>query len=231
MTAIRLSRPPPFDAVIVESPNTNSAAFDLGIFTVETVTSGNPINLTYNVNATDGDGDSIGGVVKAAIVPTGADTILGTASGETLNGNASSNAISGFAGGDILNGNDGGDHLYGGAGNDALNGGLGADRLFGGLGLNTLTGGAGNDFFVIDLGAVGEVAQVDIITDYAVGDVVDLTQLVSVPTGTNIATGGFVKYLSGSGDIQVDLDGGGQQFCDRGNPRHFDPGCRLRFAC
>lgn len=202
----------PFDAVIVESPSSNSGSLDLGVFSVETVTSGSPINLTYDVNATDADGDAVAGVVKAAILPTGTDTILGSASGETLNGNANANAISGFAGNDTLNGNDNADTLYGGAGNDTLNGGNGNDVLFGGLGLNTLTGGAGNDRFVIDRGAVGETAQVDIITDYAAGDVVDLTQLVSVPTGTNIVTGGFVKYLSGSGDIQVDLDGGGNNY-------------------
>jgi VCBS repeat-containing protein len=201
-----------FDAVVVESPTAGQPAFDLGIFSIETITSGNPINLAYNVNATDGDGDAVAGVVKAAILPTGADTFLGDSTSQTISGNANANAIAGYAGNDTLNGLDGNDTLYGGLGNDTLNGGNGLDTLHGGLGLNTLTGGAGNDSFVIDRGAIAETAQVDIITDYAAGDLVDLTQLISVPTGTNVVTGGFVRYLTGSGDIQVDLDGGGNNY-------------------
>ena len=201
-----------FDAVVVESATAGQPAFDLGIFSIETITSGNPINLVYNVVGTDADGDAANAVVKAAILPTGANTFLGDATGNTINGNTSDNAIAGYAGNDILNGDAGNDTLYGGAGNDTLNGGIGLDTLYGGLGLNTLTGGAGNDKFVIDRGAIAEVAQVDIITDYAAGDVVNLVQLVSVATGTNILTGGYVRYLTGTGQLQVDLDGGANNY-------------------
>jgi hypothetical protein len=54
-------------------------------------------------------------------------------------------------------------------------------------------------------------SNVDRITDYGSGDIVDLSQVLSVAAGTNIATGGYVRVTSG-GLIQVDLDGGGNSW-------------------
>ncbi|WP_272700607.1 immunoglobulin-like domain-containing protein, partial [Desulfovibrio sp. Fe33] len=65
-----------------------------------------------------------------------AHTVIGTDSGETLNGTT---------GADILDGGDGNDVLYGLAGDDLLLGGAGNDTLYGGDGNDTLYGGAGDD--------------------------------------------------------------------------------------
>jgi len=51
-------------------------------------------------------------------------------------------------------------------------------------------------------------SQVDHIMDYAKGDVVDLTQILSVTSGTNVISGGYLRVTTG-GLIQVDVDGGG----------------------
>ncbi|QDP20456.1 beta strand repeat-containing protein [Sphingomonas xanthus] len=107
---------------------------------------------------------------------------------------------------DVLNGNAADNELRGGAGNDTLNGHAGDDILQGDAGNDTLTGGLGNDRFVLSLGGI------DIITDYnnVVGnsDTIDLTQIISVATGTDIVAGGYVRVTT-TGLVQVDADGGG----------------------
>jgi Ca2+-binding RTX toxin-like protein len=64
---------------------------------------------------------------------------------QTVLGGAGDDAINGFAGNDTMAGNGGNDTLYGYAGNDTLDGGAGNDTLSGGVGNDTLIGGAGDD--------------------------------------------------------------------------------------
>lgn len=174
------------------------------------VQSNAPVFLNVPIEIVDADGDTAASRLPVTFVSNA--PIQGTAADNAaLAGTTGSDTILGLAGNDGISGLAGNDYLFGGSGNDTLSGGDGADILDGGSGVDSLTGGAGNDVFVVDLSAAGGGA-VDAITDYAAGDVVDLTQIISVPTGTNIVTGGYVKYLSGSGDIQVDLDGGGNNF-------------------
>lgn len=93
------------------------------------------------------------------------ENVIGTASGDLLNGNSNTNRLEGGAGNDVVNGAAGNDELFGGAGSDTLNGGTGNDLLDGGTGTdwalyttglasgvtidlyvaNQNTGGAGND--------------------------------------------------------------------------------------
>src|SRR4029079_12458791 len=82
------------------------------------------------------------------------------------------------------------------------------DTLTGGAGADTLTGGLGNDTFVFGV----PLNNVDTITDYSnvVGnaDIIDITGILSVPTGTNVVTGGYVRVTT-TGLVQVDTNGGG----------------------
>ena len=90
-----------------------------------------------------------------------------------------------------------------------MNGGAGNDVLRGDTGADTLTGGTGTDTFVLSNAAVTNGAgNVDIITDYAAGEIIDITQILSVTTATNVVTGGFLR-LTTAGDLQVDLTGSG----------------------
>ena len=89
-------------------------------------------------------------------------------------------------------------------GNDldqAIVGNAGGNVLAGMGGADVLTGGGGKDVFVLSGGAA------DRITDYERGEVVDITQILNVAAGTNVVGGGYVRVTS-SGLIQVDLDGG-----------------------
>jgi serralysin len=101
----------------------------------------------------------------------------------------------------ILTGNAGAQSIYGNAGNNVLTGGGGADYL---------VGGAGNDTFALSNGSVANIG------DYAGGDVVDITQILSVAGGTNVVGGGYLKVTSG-GQLQIDSNGGGDNWVTLAN--------------
>ena len=84
----------------------------------------------------------------------------------------------------------------------------GANVLEGKGGSDELWGKAGNDRFVLSNTAVldRDGSEIDRIMDYAKGDVVDVTQILKVASGTNVVSGGYLRVTS-SGLIQVDLDG------------------------
>jgi Ca2+-binding RTX toxin-like protein len=136
----------------------------------------------------------------------GADTIDGGAGNDSLTGGKGSDQIDGGAGDDNLSGNndndtltggDGNDTITGGKENDVLIGGLGDDLLSGDRGQDILTGGDGNDIFVLarDLPSLAEDA--DVITDFTVGDKVNLTSFIA-----DI----YFLYFE---DLTLNLNGGG----------------------
>ncbi|HTU12210.1 MAG TPA: calcium-binding protein [Allosphingosinicella sp.] len=81
---------------------------------------------------------------------TGAINLTGNELADTIMGNAGANVLNGRDGNDILDGKEGADTLYGGANNDVLYGRDGNDLLSGGAGANHLDGGLGNDQYLID---------------------------------------------------------------------------------
>ena len=91
--------------------------------------------------------------------------------------------------------------LYGNAGNNVLTSGGGADYL---------VGGAGSDTFVLT-----NAPGVSTIADYAAGEVVDIAQYLSVGSGTNIVSGGYVRIVGT--ELQVDGSGGGDSWVTVGN--------------
>ncbi|HEX6742532.1 MAG TPA: hypothetical protein VF079_12150, partial [Sphingomicrobium sp.] len=103
-----------------------------------------------------------------------------------------------------LTGNDFDQSIVGNAGNNVLEGKGGAD---------VFTGGAGNDRFVLSNSAISDRdgSEVDRITDYGKGDVVDVTQVLSLAAGVNPVTAGYLRVTS-DGLIQVDPDGGGNDW-------------------
>ena len=102
-----------------------------------------------------------------------------------------------------LTGNEFGQQIIGNAAANVLEGKAGADT-FSGLG--------GKDVFVLSKAAVDNpgIGNIDRITDYASGDVVDVTQILKVATGTNVLTGGWLRVAADK--VQVDMDGGGDNW-------------------
>jgi Ca2+-binding RTX toxin-like protein len=74
-----------------------------------------------------------------------AATIVGTESGDYLEGTAGPDVIVGLGGGDVIYGLGGDDILCGDAGGDYVDGGDGVDKVIGGEGNDNVYGGAGND--------------------------------------------------------------------------------------
>jgi Ca2+-binding RTX toxin-like protein len=103
-----------------------------------------------------------------------------------------------------LTGNEFAQTLIGNTGANVLEGKGGADILY---------GNKGNDRFVLSNNAVTSpgAANIDAIMDYAGGDLVDVTQILAVAPGTNVASGGYLRVTT-SGLVQVDLDGGGDDW-------------------
>ena len=103
-----------------------------------------------------------------------------------------------------LTGNEFAQTLIGNTGANVLEGKGGADILY---------GNKGNDRFVLSNTAVTSpgAANIDAIMDYAAGDLVDVTQILAVSPGTNVAPGGYLRVTT-SGLVQVDLDGGGDDW-------------------
>ena len=103
-----------------------------------------------------------------------------------------------------LSGNDFSQKLVGNAASNVLEGKGGAD---------VLTGLGGKDTFVLSKDAVTNpgAGHIDSITDYAAGEVVDITQILNVAAGTNVISAGYVRVTT-SGLIQVDMNGGGNDW-------------------
>jgi hypothetical protein len=204
----KIGTPTNFNSVLVESDASNTTTYDLGIFSLGTFNAGTPMDINLPIIATDGDGDIVDSIVMATIVNGTAGNFVGTSGDDSNTGNTGDNVLAGNAGNDTLNGGDGNDTIYGGSGNDTLSGGIGNDILRGGTGADTLNGGAGNDQFILSNAAITNGAgNVDIIQDYAAGDVIDITQILNVAAGTDIVADGYVRISTTTGAIQVDIDG------------------------
>ncbi|WP_420464454.1 type I secretion C-terminal target domain-containing protein [Panacagrimonas sp.] len=204
----------PFQAVLVESVPTNTVSFDLGLFSLETVNDRSPINLAYDVVGTDADGDSASGTLSLALLPNNVDSIIGDASGQTLNGDADGNSLAGLLGNDTINGLGGNDFLFGGAGNDTLTGGAGSDTLYGQTGNDTLTGGTGaggldttSDRFVFQRGdsGVDTIADFNPATASAGGDVLDLRDLLQGESGTAANLDTYLKFETVGADTKISV--------------------------
>ena len=100
----------------------------------------------------------------------------------------------------------GGDTLVGGAGADTLVGSSHADTLIGGAGKDTLTGGGGDDHFVFTALGDSPVKTPDLITDWASGDLIDLSA-IDADSKTSGHQAFHIGATSGhTGDVVVQYD-------------------------
>ncbi len=173
-----------------------------------------------------GDDTLNGGEGNDSLVGGSEDDVLygdgGLADGnDTLSGGSGDDALYGEANNDSLIGGAQDDFLSGGDNDDTLNGGSQADTLSGGLGVDRLTGGTQTDVF--DWNDPGEsgvgVGNRDIVTDFATGEIIDLSGFAGLldflGEGAGLFTGAgneiqVIEIEDGAIDdslIQVDIDG------------------------
>ena len=126
--------------------------------------------------------------------------LTGTGINDTLLGGGGNDTISGLAGNDLLSGGYGNDTLDGGAGNDTLIGGLGADYL---------SGGVGNDIFKYNaLAELGNQPFTDFISDFSVGDKIDLSAITGLTfNATGVFSGAVNEIISKYGELDIDING------------------------
>ncbi len=152
--------------------------------------------------------DSIIGAEDAEIINGNRDndTIIGNQGNDTIFGGKNSDSIFGGDGDDFLSGNLGNDEIFGDAGNDILrggkeddllNGGDGDDSLYGDLGIDTLRGGNGADVFFLS-------QEADIITDFSIGDRLDL------PSGLTANDLTFATTTPGGNDTVIQISNSGE---------------------
>ena len=155
---------------------------------------GEPIELEYQIQGIDGDGDTTDGAIHATIFPNGGVQV-GTTGKNDMTGGLDADILIGDGGQDDLSGSAGDDILSGGRDIDSLNGGEGNDMLDGGSGDDTLIGGSGADTFVVGGG--------DTIIDYEAGDDIDASGVVG-------AADFSVTDANSDGKAELNiLDGGG----------------------
>ena len=138
---------------------------------------------------------------------THSDVLIGGPGDDTLWGDASAiqsiRLLGYLPGADTLDGGAGNDHLNGGGGDDRLIGGPGDDVLDGWTGADVVTGGPGQDRFLFGWAYHGGAYTVewarDIVTDFAQGDLIDLSRFLPDEAFTFIGTAAF----SGTGRAEV----------------------------
>jgi pectate lyase len=142
----------------------------------------------------------------------GNDILLGGTSDDKLTGGDGNDQLDGGEGKDTLDGGAGNDTLLGGAGKDTLIGGAGNDRLVGGLDNDVLTGGAGNDTFVFSQLLDSKVGSGrDVVTDFAKGDVIDLSAIDAMTKLGGDQSFSFIgsgKFTGAAGELHAIQSGG-----------------------
>ncbi len=131
------------------------------------------VDLTFDLGATDGDGDPVAASLNITLEGDGAEA-------------------TGF----VLTGTGADEVLLGGSGNDILIGGDGDDVLIGGLGDDTLTGGSGSDVFKWQAGDSGTDTVTDFVAGFnSGGDQLDLSELLVGESGEAGDLGNLLSYI------------------------------------
>ena len=139
-----------------------------------------------------------------SILDSDAKVMVGTASGELLQGGLGDDVLDAGRGHDRLSGFAGTDSLAGGLGNDSLSGGADADTLEGGAGQDTLNGGDDADSLAGGLGA-------DTLMGGAGADTLDggfREDVLAGGEGDDVLDGSFGADSLDGGEGDDTLDGG-----------------------
>ena len=198
-----------FDAVLAFRPAGS------GSYTLELSATGN-LTGAYQLQAAVTGGAAMGNYTSYAV--TSANVLVleaaGGGIGDTVNASVSYALTAGSEIELLQTTNAKGKGTINLAGNEfaqAIKGNAGANVIEGKGGADTMTGGSGNDVFVLSPTALAGPGNIDSITDYGRGDVVDASQVLQVAGGTNVVGGGFLR-VTNTGLVQVDTDGGGDEW-------------------
>ncbi len=148
--------------------------------------------LEVRVTATDGGGLA---ATEDFLLDVGNVRQLGTASDDTLAGDAGINWIYGLEGHDSIDGQAGNDRLFGDAGDDTLTGAVGQDILLGGRGSDVLIGGADAD--QLQGGICGDTYVLDAIAGHDAIFDSDGIDRIEFANGSGIVLSSFAASRTG----------------------------------
>jgi Ca2+-binding RTX toxin-like protein len=174
----------------------------LGIDTVSYAASSAAVTVNLgNPGTPNGGGDASGDLIYSI------ENIIGSNFADTLVGDAAANSLDGGIGNDYIYGNDGNDTLNGGAGNDWLFGGTGADIINGGADLDAASYWDSVLGVTVDLSlTTGQVSS-----GYASGDVLSGIEILegSRTAGDTLTGDANDNFFYGRGGNDIINGGGG----------------------
>ena len=180
----------------VEYYHDDGATFKVGGFGASVPTPGELINLDFDLQLVDADGDIVvmEDGIQIQISPEDHEIQTGDAGvDDTLTAGTPGQAetLVGLAGDDTLIGNDGNDILIGGSGDDIL------------------TGNGGLDTFDWNLGDQGTLAlpAIDTVTDFTIGegDKLDLSDLLQGESADASTLDNYLSFNFASGNTTIDV--------------------------
>ncbi|PSJ36794.1 hypothetical protein C7I36_16385, partial [Zobellella taiwanensis] len=183
----------------VEFHNAGGNKFAVGGFGALAFTPGDAVDMNFDLEISDADGDSL--VIEDGIsIQLSPDSHVVQQAGD---GGETLTAVTEL--GETLLGGAGDDILIGAEGDDILYGGDGDDRLNGGLGNNILVGGQGEDTFLFTQADEGSM---NVIKDFEKGvDTLDLSELLADEETGNIAD--YLSFSQEGGDTLLSISPAG----------------------
>jgi VCBS repeat-containing protein len=171
--------------------------FKIGGFGAGVPTPGEVINMDFDLQLADADGDTvlIQDGIQIQISPEDHEVYMGTDDNDVMDGATLSDSAAQAV------------TLVGGAGDDTLTGGDANDILIGGAGNDILTGGDGVDVFDFNQGDEGTVMTpaVDTITDFTSEDILDLADMLVGETDDAATLEGYLSFNFAGGDTTVNV--------------------------
>jgi len=192
--------------------------FVIGEYVVSAEASGEPVDLSFDVDVVDEDGDASDGTIDVTVLP---QQVAGDG-GATLTAGVNGGDLVGGDGNDSLIGSDADDKLQGGLGNDTIGDGAGNDLIIGGDGADVINLAADNVTDVLEYNDLSEGG--DTVNGFDTdapgnGDIIDLVDLLDGGSFTGTTLGeaiadGYVNLDDSGPDllVQVDLNGGADSF-------------------
>lgn len=197
-----------FGTLTIDSNGSYSYKVDTNIVRPGSFEDGNLTDVfSYVIHDEDGFSATTPLTITIVSVPD-THTIVGTVNKDNLSGTIDNDVIIALGGEDTIKGREGDDRIYGGLDVDTIEGNAGNDVIIGGAGADKLKGSAGNDIFVIR----SQAEAGDIIADWGVGEVLDLTGIYagsSPATAAALISAGKLEIRPTSGGTQVwaNIDG------------------------
>lgn len=140
------------DGVDQYAPSTN--AYDVVDYLDSARGTTNPVSITFDCVANDGNAAFDGGLENAGCTSQGMNGMQGTDGNDTLTADGGSSVLYGKGGNDVMDGGDATDQLIGGTGDDTITGGGGHDQVDGD---NASGLGTGNDTILLRDGHYDEL--------------------------------------------------------------------------